>query len=159
MCNFGNNVHPDPVGFENYKMPVSLKNDGLDSGLVKDALEENIIKNVPMVSTSSSGTIDTQPTDTVPLGEVAVKTTGSNNSDPQNQLLRSTIMEPTAASTTGATADSLASTGTAVDTSAMSALADRANALFYQVMEMNLAYEEATAGAKAAKAKSGQVSG
>ena len=50
-------------------------------------------------------------------------------------------------------------TGSSVDPAAMEALAQRANAIFFQVMEMNLAYEEATAGAKAAKAKSGQVSG
>ena len=57
------------------------------------------------------------------------------------------------------TSTEFAATGSAVDPAAMEALAQRANAIFFQVMEMNLAYEEATAGAKAAKAKSGQVSG
>jgi len=50
-------------------------------------------------------------------------------------------------------------TGTPVDGDPLEALAARANSIFLQVMEMNLAYEEATAGTKAAKAKSGQVSG
>lgn len=65
-------------------------------------------------------------------------------------------MESTAAAgSTGA----LPGAGTDVDTAGFDALAGRANAMYLQIMEANIAFEEKTAGNKAAKAKSGQISG
>ena len=45
-----------------------------------------------------------------------------------------------------------------VDRGAAEDLADRANALYYQVMDMNMDFQESTAGAKVAKDQSGKVS-
>ncbi|MEL6839963.1 MAG: hypothetical protein AAFP85_11775 [Pseudomonadota bacterium] len=56
-----------------------------------------------------------------------------------------------------ATNASEASSGTAVDSAGMEALTARANALFFQIMDLNMTFEEKTGGQKAAKNKSGQV--
>ena len=45
-----------------------------------------------------------------------------------------------------------------VDTSQLDALTTRANDLYYQVMDMNMDFQEQTAGAKVAKDQSGKVS-
>lgn len=50
-----------------------------------------------------------------------------------------------------------ASGGSAVDGAGMEALTARANALFFQIMDLNMTFEEKTGGQKAAKNKSGQV--
>lgn len=118
-----------------------------------------------------SATVKSEPS--IPLfaeGSVSMpgtpgsKTSGSNSRERNDVAMDMTttgistgVVDPM--STDPALSTSFSSTGTAVDPAAMEALAQRANAIFFQVMEMNLAYEEATAGAKAAKAKSGQVSG
>ncbi|MEP3636089.1 MAG: hypothetical protein ABJM43_19790 [Paracoccaceae bacterium] len=50
-----------------------------------------------------------------------------------------------------------ASSGSSVDGAGMEALTARANALFFQIMDLNMTFEEQTGGQKAAKNKSGQV--